>query len=46
MEVIKENVETKVLLLERGYKELNYKVNETKQSFHEHANIISMQVDK
>lgn len=33
IEVIKENVETKVMLLERGYKELNYRVNETKVQF-------------
>jgi len=30
MEVIRENVDTKMALLERGYKDLNGKVNETR----------------
>ncbi|EAR91638.1 hypothetical protein TTHERM_00393070 (macronuclear) [Tetrahymena thermophila SB210] len=46
IEVIKENLETKVMLLERGYKEVNYKVNETKQLFSEHANTVNMQIER
>lgn len=40
IEVMRETLETKVSLLERGYNEVNMNVNDTREQFNEHANAV------